>query len=273
VRNILVVGAGTAGNEVVKTLKSGRNKQYIPIGFIDIDKSLHGKQLQGVKVLGDLFQLRHIIKKHRIHEIFIAIPEATNKVVREIMDAAKIPEWEVKFKIVPSMLDIMSGRHSISKIRPVSIDDLLSRPNIRLDDTHIRRQLAAKTVLITGAGGSIGSELCFQVAAYKPSRMILLDASEQCAYNLDQELKKQHPDIAIHTVVGNVLDTGFVEPLFKQYPPDYIYHAAAYKHVHLMEWNPIACLKNNVLGTAALAALAEKHGVSHIKAAGRAGGA
>ena len=264
VRNILVVGAGSAGNEIVKTLKSGRNKQYIPVGFIDRDKSLLGKQIQGVKVLGDVPHLRHLIKKHRIHEIFIAIPEATNKVVKEIMAAAKIPEWEVKFKIVPSILDIMSGRQTINKIRDVSIDDLLSRPNIRLDDSHIRKQLAAKTILVTGAGGSIGSELCFQVAAYKPARMVLLDASEQCAYTLDQELKKSYRDIAIHTVVGNILDSGFMGPLFKKYIPDFIYHAAAYKHVHLMEWNPVACLKNNVLGTAVLASLAEKHGVSQF---------
>jgi FlaA1/EpsC-like NDP-sugar epimerase len=263
-RNVIIVGAGTAGNEIVKTLKSGKNKQYIPIGFIDRDRTLYGKQLQGIKVLGDLPQLRHIIKKHRIHEIFIAIPEATNKVVKEIMDASRIPEWEVKFKIVPSMLDIMSGRHTLTKIRDVSIDDLLSRPNIKLDDTHVRKQLTARTILVTGAGGSIGSELCFQVAAYKPARMVLLDASEQCAYNLDQELKRNHRDIAIHTVVGNILDGGFMEPLFKKYTPDYIYHAAAYKHVHLMEWNPVACLKNNVLGTASLASLAEKHGVSQF---------
>jgi FlaA1/EpsC-like NDP-sugar epimerase len=262
-RNVLIVGAGTAGNEIAKTLKSSKKKEYIPIGFIDRDKSLHGKRLQGMKVLGDLSTLRHQIKRHRIHEVFIAIPEATNKIVKEVMEAAKIPEWEVKFKIVPSMLDIMSGRHTINKIRPVSIEDLLSRPNITLD-THVRRQIAAKTVLITGAGGSIGSELCYQVAAYRPSRMILLDASELCAYNIDQELKKQHRDIAIHTVVGSILDNGFMDPLFARYRPDYIYHAAAYKHVHLMEWNPIACLKNNVLGTSHLALLAEKHGVSQF---------
>jgi FlaA1/EpsC-like NDP-sugar epimerase len=263
-RNVLIVGAGTAGNEIAKSLKSGKNKQYIPVGFIDRDKTLHGQRLQGIKVLGDLPSIRYHIKKHRVNDIFIAIPEATNKVVREIMDAAKIPEWEVKFKIVPSILDIMSGRHTINKIRDVSIDDLLSRPNITLDDTHVRKQLAAKTVLITGAGGSIGSELCFQVAAYRPARILLLDASEQSAYAIDQELKRKHKDISIHTVVGSILDNGFMDPLFRQYTPDFIYHAAAYKHVHLMEWNPIACLRNNVLGTAHLASLAERHGVGQF---------
>jgi FlaA1/EpsC-like NDP-sugar epimerase len=263
-RNILIVGAGAAGNEIAKTLKSSKNSVYVPVGFIDRDKSTHGKRLQGIKVLGDLPHVRQLIRKHRVHEVFIAIPEATNKVVKEIMEASKIQEWDVKFKIVPSMLDIMSGRHTLTKIRDVSIDDLLSRPNIKLDDTHVRKQLAAKTIFITGAGGSIGSELCFQVAAYKPARMVLLDSSEQCAYNLDQDLKKNHKDIAIHTVVGNILDSGFMEPLFKKYPPDYVYHAAAYKHVHLMEYNPVACFKNNVLGTAALASLAERHGVSQF---------
>jgi FlaA1/EpsC-like NDP-sugar epimerase len=263
-RNILIVGAGNAGNEVVKTLKSGRNRQYIPVGFIDRDKSMHGKRLQGIKVLGDLMALRYWVRKLRVHEIFIAIPEATNKIVKEVMEECRIPEWEVKFKIVPSMMDIMSGRHTLSKIRDVSIEDLLSRPNITLDDTHVRRQLAARTVLITGAGGSIGSELCFQVAAYRPARMVLIDASEQGAYSIDQELKSQHQDVPIHTIVGSILDNGFMDPLFRRFKPDFILHAAAYKHVHLMEWNPIACLSNNVLGTAHIASMAEKHGVGQF---------
>lgn len=264
VKNVLIIGAGTAGNEIAKALKTARRKDYVPVGFIDKDKSKHGKRIQGLLVFGDICSIRQIIKKHRVYEVFIAIPEASNKLVREIMDASKLPDWDVKFKIVPSMLDIMSGKLKINQIRDVSIDDLLSRPNITLDDTGVRKQLAAKTVLITGAGGSIGSEICFQVASYKPARIILLDSSEQGAYSVDQELKKKHRDIAIHTVVGNMLDTGFMDLLFRRFPPDYIFHAAAYKHVHLMEWNPLACLKNNVLGTAALASLAERHGVKQF---------
>jgi FlaA1/EpsC-like NDP-sugar epimerase len=263
-RNVLIIGAGTVGNDIAKTLKSSKNKEYVPVGFVDRDKSTHGKRLQGLKVLGDLSSIKQIIKKFRVHEIFIAIPEATNTLVDEIMGASKIPEWDVKFKIVPSILDIMSGKLSINQIRDVSIDDLLSRPNITLDDTHVRKQLAAKTVLITGAGGSIGSEICHQVAAYRPSRLILLDSSEQNAYDIDQALKSRHKDIAIHSVVGSMLDTGFMDLLFRQYTIDYIYHAAAYKHVHLMEWNPLACLKNNVLGTAILGSLAEAHGVKQF---------
>jgi FlaA1/EpsC-like NDP-sugar epimerase len=263
-KNVLIIGAGNAGNEIAKSLKSSKNKGYIPIGFIDKNKSLLGHRLQGLKVLGDLSTIKQHIKKNRIHEVFIAIPEATNKVVKEIMDASKIAEWDVKFKIVPSMLDIMSGKLQLNQIRDVSINDLLSRPNITLDDTHVRKQIAAKTVLITGAGGSIGSELCFQVAAYRPARMILLDAGEQNAYEVDQDLKKRHPDIVIHTIVGNLLDIGFMELLFRKYSVDYIYHAAAYKHVHLMEWNPLAAFKNNVLGTAMLASLAERFGVKQF---------
>jgi FlaA1/EpsC-like NDP-sugar epimerase len=260
----LIVGAGAVGNEVAKTLKSVKNKQYIPVGFIDKDESMRGKRLQGLRVLGDISNIKQQIKKNRIHEVFIAIPEATNKLVSEIIESSKIPDWEVKFKIVPSMLDIMSGKYQLNQIRDVSINDLLSRPNITLDDTHVRKQLAAKTILITGAGGSIGSELSYQVAAYRPARIILLDSCEQNAYNVDQDLKWHHKDIVIHTVVGNMLDVGFMDLLMRQYPVDYIYHTAAYKHVHLMEWNPLAALKNNVLGTAMLAALAEKHGVKQF---------
>ena len=264
VRNVLIVGAGSAGNEIAKTIKSARRKEYELQGFIDRDKALLGRRIAGLKVLGDLTTIRQHIKKYRIHEIFIAIPEATNKQVEEIIAASKTPEWDVKFKIVPSMLDIMSGKFQVNQIRDVSINDLLSRPNITLDDAHVRRQLAAKTVLITGAGGSIGSELSYQVAAYRPARLILLDAGEQNAYDVDQDLKKRHPDIVIHTVVGNMLDAGFMDLLMHRYPIDYIYHAAAYKHVHLMEWNPLAALKNNVLGTAMLSSLAEKHGVKQF---------
>ncbi len=264
VKNVLIIGAGNAGNEVVKSIKAAKRKEYKPVGFIDREKSLHNKRIQGLKVFGDISVIKHVIRKNRIHEIFIAIPEATNKTVENIIRASKIPEWDLKFKIVPSMLDIMSGKLRINQIRDVSIDDLLCRPNIKLDDTRVRKQLAARTVLITGAGGSIGSEICYQVASYKPSRLILLDASEVSAYQVDFELKKRYQDIAIHTVVGNMLDGGFMDLLFRKYPPDYIFHAAAYKHVHLMEWNPLACLKNNVLGSATLASLAERYGVKQF---------
>ena len=264
VKNVLIIGAGTAGNEIVKTLKTARKKDYVPVGFIDRDKSLAGKRIQGLKVFGDLTHIKNAVKKCRVHEIFIAIPEATNKLVKEVMEVSRVPDWELKFKIVPSMVDIMSGRLKVNQIRDVQIDDLLARPNIKLNDSHVRKQLAAKTVLVTGAGGSIGSEICYQIASYRPSRMILLDSSEISGYAVDQELKKRYPDIAIHTVVGNILDTGFMDLLFRKFTPDYVYHAAAYKHVHIMEWNPLACLKNNVLGTAMLASLAERHGVKQF---------
>src|SRR5512133_841718 len=263
-KNILIVGAGAAGNEIVKTLKNAKRKEYIPVGFVDRDKSLAGKRIQGLKVFGDLDIIRTVVKKNRVNEIFIAIPEATNKLVKEIMEDAKLPDWDLKFKIVPSMVDIMSGRLKVNQIRDVQIGDLLARPNITLNDSHIRKQLAAKTILVTGAGGSIGSEICYQVASYRPSRLVLLDASEISGYSVDQELKKRYPDIAIHTIVGNMLDIGFMDLLFREFQPDYVYHAAAYKHVHIMEWNPLACLKNNVLGTAALAALSERNGVKQF---------
>ncbi|MFP4418159.1 MAG: polysaccharide biosynthesis protein [Chitinispirillaceae bacterium] len=263
-RNVLIIGAGSAGNEIAKTLKSSKKKEYIPVGFIDRDPSIHGKRIQGIKVLGDLSTIRQHIKKHRVHEVFIAIPEATNSLVKDILERVKIPDWEVKLKIAPSVLDIMSGKYQLNQIREVSINDLLSRPNITLDDKHVRKQIAGKTVFITGAGGSIGSEISYQVAAYDPSRLILIDSGEENAYRIDRDLKKRHPDIAIHTVVGSILDSAVIDMVMKEYRPDFVFHAAAYKHVHLMEWNPIAAFKNNVLGTALLAASAEKCGVKQF---------
>ncbi len=264
VRNVLIVGAGTAGNEIAKTLKSAKKKQYLPIGFIDKDPATHGKRIQGLKILGDVPSIKTHIKRHRVHEVFIAIPEASNKLVKDIIAASKTPEWEVKFKIAPSVLDIMSGKLTVNQIREVSINDLLSRPNIKLDDAHVRKQIAGKTVLITGAGGSIGSELCYQVSAYGPTRLLLLDASEEHAYKIDQELKGKYKGVAIHTIVGSILDTAVLDMIMKEFNVDFIFHAAAYKHVHLMEWNPVASMKNNVLGTAILAAAAERHGVKQF---------
>jgi FlaA1/EpsC-like NDP-sugar epimerase len=263
-RNVIIIGAGTAGNELVKSLKSAKRRHYLPVGFIDRDVSMHGKRIQGVKVLGDLGALHASIKKFRVREVFIAIPEATNSLVKNVIENARVPDWDVKFKIAPTVLDIMSGKYELNQIREVSINDLLSRPNISLDDTHVRKQLAAKTVLITGAGGSIGSEICYQVASYSPARIILVDAGEENAYHIDRALKAMHPGIAIHTVVGSILDTAVMDMVMRDHKPDFVFHAAAYKHVHLMEWNPLSAIKNNVLGTAALAALAEKHGVKQF---------
>ncbi len=260
-KNVLIVGAGAAGNEVLKSIKTAKKKAYVPVGFIDRDKTKHGKTIQGTKVLGDLGNIRSVIAKHRVKEVFIAIPEATNKTVKEIMGAAKIPEWDVKFKITPSMMDIMSAKYKIDQIREVSIDDLLSRPNIKLSETNVKKELAGRTVLITGAGGSIGFEISFQVAAYKPARIILLDSSEENAYRIDCAIRSRHPEAAVHSVVGSILDKSVLDMLFKRYNVEYIYHAAAYKHVHLMESSPVSCIKNNVLGTSVLASVAEKRGV------------
>lgn len=258
--NVLIIGAGRAGNQIAKTLKSAKKKEYIPVGFIDNDKKLIGNRIQGIKILGNLSSIKKHIIKNSIREIFIAIPEATNKVVEDIMNASKIPDWDINFKIAPSVLDIMSGKLQVTQIRDVSIDDLLSRPNIQLDDTHIRSHLENKTILITGAGGSIGSEMCYQVASYKPKKMLLLDMGEENAYHIDKEIKKRHPEIQFVTLVGSIRDKAWVEGILSQHRPHHIYHAAAYKHVHLMEWNPFTCINNNVFGTAALADAAVKYG-------------
>ncbi len=262
--NVLIVGAGTVGNEIVKTLRSSKRREFIPIGFIDKDHSLTGQRIQGLKVFGDMAVMRQVIMRHRVREVFIAIPEATNKLVSEIVDSAKILDWEIKFKITPSTIDIMSGKYRVDQIREVSINDLLSRPNITLDDSNVRNRIAGKSVLVTGAGGSIGSEICHQIAQYRPTRLVLLDAGEENAYRIDRDLKQRYPEIAVNTIVGSMLDSAVIDTMFREFDIDIVYHAAAYKHVHLMEWNPISCMKNNVLGTYALVSAAEKSGVKQF---------
>lgn len=263
-RNILIIGAGAAGREIVKTINSAKRKKYIPVGFIDKDTFVHGKRIEGIKVLGDITTIQKNIRTHRIHEVLIAIPEANEKTVKEIVNAARIPGWEMKFKITPSVLDIMSGKYRMNQIRDVSIHDLVSRTDITLDERNVRKHIAGKTVLVTGAGGSVGSEISFQVAAYQPSRIFLLDENEKNAYMIDQNLKRRYASIAIHTVVGSILDKAVLDLIMREYPVDIILHAASYKHTYLMEWNPIACLKNNVVGTAAIVSAAERNGVKQF---------
>lgn len=261
-KNILIIGAGKTGQKIVTTIRSTPPYTNTIVGFIDSDDSLLGRRYKGIKILGGMGMLNSTIKKYRIHEIIIAIPKATNKTVNEIMTVSKIPSWNISFKIVPSLLEIMTSKMSADKIRDLTIDDLVNRSNITLDNENLRKEIANKSVLITGAAGSIGTELSFQIAAFNPSRIILLDLTEEHLVNLDYDLKRRFENVAVHSIIGSVLDKAVLDMLFREFGIDYVVHTALYKHNTLSDWSPTTYIKNNVLGTATLADSAEKHGVN-----------
>ena len=262
--NVLIIGGGTTGSEIAQRLTNNKRKNENVIGFIDDNIELRGKRILGLRVLGRIEELNNVLRKHRARIIIIANQRINSDGVRRIVQCARGGNQSIRFRIVPSKMEVAYKKIDEFHHRELSIDDLFFRSEKSVNEKNTFRQFASKTVLITGAGGSIGSELCYQIAACRPARLIILEESELDGYRMDQELKKRYPDIDIHTVVGNILDTGFMELLFRKLSPNYIYHTAGYKNIPLMEWNPLAAIKNNVLGAAILASLAERYGVSQF---------
>lgn len=246
-RRVLVVGAGEAGAMVIKELKNHGYNHGRPVGIIDDDPSKLGRKLMGVPVLGSRDQLPRLVKEKKVEEVIIAVPSASRSEMRQLVESAG--RTGVKLKTVPGLYELIDGRVSIKEIRDVEIEDLLGRDPVQLDTEAIAGYLAKRRVLITGAGGSIGSELCRQVAAFKPEKLILLDIYENHMYELQQELKKYFPTMEMAVRVGSVRDMERMENLFLMEKPEVVFHAAAHKHVPLMEENPAEAIKNNTLGT------------------------
>jgi FlaA1/EpsC-like NDP-sugar epimerase len=247
--------------DIATSIESSKKNHRTIVGFLDDNISLHGKRINGIKVLGSIDSLNSVIKKYRVCEIILAIAKADNKLIKKILSRAKIPDWEISFKITPPLIDIMTGKTNRLELRDLSIDDILYRTDIITDNEHLRKEFTGKSILICGAGGSLGREISFQIATYNPSRLILVDSSEEHAFNVDQEIKAKFNTIAVHTIVGSTLDTAIMDMVIREFSADTIFHAAAYKHVPLSELNPFASFKNNVLGTAQFASSAEKNGV------------
>ncbi len=258
-KKVLIVGAGRAGELILREIQGNYKISYTPVGFVDDNRAKRNLTIHGYKVLGNTRDIGRIVREHGIEEVFLAIPTAPSKAKRRIMMTCK--NAHVKFKTLPAVGDILDGTVKISSLREFQIEDLLGREAARLDTAAIKSYLRDKTVLITGAGGSIGSELCRQVAKYSPKQLVLFERSEFNLYQIHMNLIELFPDIEIHPVVGDVLNQQRVERALKQYMPEVIFHAAAYKHVPLMEMNPDEALVNNVLGTWNMAHLADAHGV------------
>lgn len=261
-KKMIIIGAGDAAEKVVREIYDNPKMKYRVVGFVDDDKNKVGKQIHGIKVLGRIDELKEIVKSEGVDEILIAAPSAVGKDMRrivEICDATKIP-----YKTLPGLGEIINGKVSIKTIRDISYKDLLGRPPVRLENVKISDFLKGKCVLITGAGGSIGSELCRQICKYGPSLVILFDAGESNLYSIQMELKHLVTYIKYRAVLGRIQDKALVDEVFRKYKPDVVFHAAAYKHVPLVERNPWEAVYSNIIGTDILVKTAIAHKVDRF---------
>ncbi|HSD61412.1 MAG TPA: nucleoside-diphosphate sugar epimerase/dehydratase [Burkholderiales bacterium] len=255
---VLVLGAGDAAVNLVKDL--ARSTEWRVVGLLDDDPMKLGRVLQGVKVVGRIEELAPVAKRMSVGQCIIAMPSASHSERRRAMELCTAAG--VKALTVPAFDDLMSGRVTVSALRRVELDDLLGRDPVQLDDRGLHALLGGRTVMVTGAGGSIGAELCRQIARFGPARLVLLEASEFALYQMEQEFTSGHPGLALVCAIGDVRNHARVEQLMAAYRPAVVFHAAAYKHVPLMELeNAWEAVVNNALGTHVVAAAAQAHGV------------
>ena len=261
-KRVLIIGAGDAGENIVREMQSHSTSSYTPIGFVDDDVSKVSKRIHGIKVLGTRQDLSRILHTHKPEEVLVALPGTNSAVLRDI--TALLAPFNVRIKTLPNLGDILEGKVTISQIRDLAIEDLLQRPPVGLDPQPVRNLIDGKRVLVTGAGGSIGSELCRQIVALAPKALILYERHENSLYAIAGELTDQGNAGVVHEVLGDITDIPRLHETFNSYRPEIIFHAAAHKHVPLMEVNPGEAFKNNVLGTRLVAEAAAHFGVEHF---------
>ncbi|WP_138494820.1 polysaccharide biosynthesis protein [Paenibacillus pinistramenti] len=255
-RNTLLIGAGSCGTMVAKEMKHNSSSRMYPSAFIDDNRAKHGSSIQGVQVIGGRDKIVEAVEKYKIEDIVICMPSASRKEISEVIKISK--STSASIKIVPQIHDLIEGKVALEKIRDVNIEDLLGREPVKVDLKGIAEYVSRKMVLVTGAGGSIGSEICRQIAAYEPEKLILLGHGENSIYKIEQELRRKHPGLAVQPVIADIKERGAIEQVFREYGPQVIFHAAAHKHVPLMEKNPAEAIRNNVFGTKNIAECAHQ---------------
>ncbi|HOA41683.1 MAG TPA: nucleoside-diphosphate sugar epimerase/dehydratase [Halanaerobiales bacterium] len=256
---VLIIGAGDAGEIIIREMNKHPELGKKIIGLIDDDPGKADQLLHGVRVLGNRYDISMVINRYAVDEVIIAMPSVRGKDIKEIYNLSI--QNDVRVKIVPGVYELINGNVNLSQIREVKVEDLLGREQVKLDIKKIARDVEGRTVMVTGAGGSIGSELCRQIARFKPWRLLMLDNYENSLYYLDLELKKGFPDIEIIPIISCVRDKERLDNLFASYRPDLVFHAAAHKHVPLMEYNPGEAVKNNIFGTRNLLEVADRYKV------------
>ena len=260
VRRYLIIGAGNAGEALLREMLRRKEMQYEVVGFIDDNPAKMGMSIHGISVLGNVDQLPDICKKNNIDELAIAIPSASRKQLRRVVQVCQ--GTKLRFSTVPSLTDIASGRFRVSQMRDVDINDLLGRDVVKLDLDDIKKFLSGRIILVTGAGGSIGSEMCRQVCAFNPQLLLLVEQAENPLFFIEGELRRTFPKVQMKAVICDITDKARVTQIFSDYRPEVVIHAAAHKHVPLMEINPGEAIKNNVIGTRTVADAADAYGAS-----------
>ncbi len=257
-RTTLIIGGGEACNIVIRELKMSDNLDSHICGIIDDDKRKHGTYIQGIKVLGGRDMIVPVAEEQGVNEIIVAMPSAPKKEISAILEICQ--QTQAELKIMPGVYQFVNGEAAVEKIRPVEIEDLLGREPVKINLDSVINYVRNKVVLVTGGGGSIGSELCRQIAANNPKMLIIFDIYENNAYEIQQELIRTYPSLHIEVLIGSVRNTSRVDKVFADYRPDIVYHAAAHKHVPLMEDSPNEAVKNNIFGTYKTALAADKYG-------------
>jgi len=257
-KNVMIIGAGEAGKELLDELLRSNRLNVQPKCFIDDDINKHGKYISDVPIVGGRNEIMVAAQKYEIDQIIMAIPTLTTKVRRDILTICK--ETGCELLSVPGIYQLVNGEVAVSNLKKVSVEDLLGRDPIKVNIDEILGYVKGKVILVTGGGGSIGSELCRQIAAHQPKQLIILDIYENNAYEIEQELKRRHQSLDLVTLIGSVRDTKRINQIFEKYKPQIVYHAAAHKHVPLMETSPNESIKNNVIGTYKTALAAKYNG-------------
>ena len=261
-RRVLIIGAGDAGELLLREMYSNPRLGFTPVGFVDDDPHKTGTQIHGVQVLGTTDKLLEVLKTREADELIIAIPSASRPQIQALVNrclASGLP-----FKIVPAIAALSEGAVHMRQVRPVRVEDLLGRDPVNLDETTIRRDISERNVIITGAGGSIGSELARQVASYGPARLGLLERGENSLYLIEQELRRKYPDVNIVPMLCDVSNQREVQTAFRAIRPDVVFHAAAYKHVPLMESHLLAAVRNNVFGSHIVVTASTEYGAKLV---------
>ena len=261
-QRVMIIGAGDAGRVIIKEILDSRFLTMKVCCVIDDDCNKTGRYINGIPIVGDRFSILKNVEKYKIDKIILAIPSASKEERREILEICKMTKCELK--TLPGMYQLIDGELNIGKLRDVEITDLLGRDPIQVNLDEIMGYVEQKVIMVTGGGGSIGSELCRQIAMYNPKQLIIFDVYENNAYEIQQELKRHHPELNLVVLIGSVRNTHRMETVFEKYRPDIVYHAAAHKHVPLMEESPNEAIKNNVFGTYKTAKAASEYGVKRF---------